>query len=314
MLSEKQKIWKRDGGVMEAKIEEFVGPDLWRKLRSYIGNEVQVNDGLIATRVAQNDPLLIQGDLDSIEDAPVGYGLAGFWGYGINSYAFYFQTVTDYRRLFVRLPYGGMFMDDARCHVNIREYLSALLEYVSLDLRSYETFAAFESMGWGYYRLETQMGDVYELRDSLGDAKDLRERLRGIALKDNLVINDTPKSAIWANVAFWDDMKQQAGDQHMAQRFVDDDASYRAWVEHNPAGFVLNTERVAKSGYLILHIADCSHITRFVGANPTSTDMGKTCGTTTVELMRWAAQETGGEPRACRVCDPLMQRATTWQN
>ena len=80
MLSEKQKTWEHDDGVMEAEIEKFVGPDLWRKLRSYIGDDVQVNDGLIATREAQNDPLLIQGDLDSVGDAPVGYGLAGFLG------------------------------------------------------------------------------------------------------------------------------------------------------------------------------------------------------------------------------------------
>jgi len=203
MLSENQKTWKHDGGVMEAKIEEFAGPDLWRKLRSYIGDDVQVNDGLIATRVAQNDPLLVQGDLNSIEDAPVGYGLAGFWGHGINSYAFYFQTVSDNRRLFARLPYGGAFEDNTQCQVDIKNYLSALLEFESNDLSRYDTLTTIESMGWGHYRVEKQVGDVYEVRDSFGDPKDLRKRLRGIATTDNLVANDTHESAIWTNMAFW---------------------------------------------------------------------------------------------------------------
>jgi len=305
MLSEKQKTWKHDGGVMEAEIEKFVGPDLWRKLRSYIGDDVQINDGLIATREAQNAPLLIQGDLDSVEDAPVGYGLAGFWGHGINSYAFYFQIVTNNLRIFARLPYGGVYMDNAQCQVEIKNYLSALLEFELNDLSRHDTFTAIESMGWGHYRVEKQVGDVYELRDSFGDAKDLRKRLRGIETTDNLVDNDTHDSAIWTNVAFWDGMKRHTGEQQMVQRFVDDDSSYRAWVEHNPTGFVLNTHRVAKSGYLVLHIAECSHITRFVGANPTSADYGKTCGPVIAELNQWAVQETGGEPRNCRVCDPL---------
>jgi len=305
MLSEKQETWKHDGGVMEAEIEKFVGPDLWRKLRSYIGGDVQVSDGLIATLVAQNDPLLIQGDLDSIEDTPVGYGLAGFWGHGANSYAFYFQTVTDNVRIFARLPYGGVYMDNAQCQVEIRQYLSALLEFESNDLSRYDKLTTIESMGWGLYRVETQVGDVYEVRDSFGDAKDVRKRLRGIVTTDNLVGNNTHDSAIWTNVAFWDGMKRHAGEQQMTQRFVDDDASYRAWVEYNPTGFVLNTHRVAQSGYLVLHIAECSHITRFVGANPTSASYGKTCGTIIAELNQWAVQETGGEPRACLVCDPL---------
>ena len=47
----------------------------------------------------------------------------------------------------------------------------------------------------------------------------------------------------------------------MAQRFVDDDQGYRLWVENNPDGYVLNTERIAKAGYLVLHGAECSFIT-----------------------------------------------------
>jgi hypothetical protein len=44
-------------------------------------------------------------------------------------------------------------------------------------------------------------------------------------------------------------------------KFVDDDGSYLEWPSAHPEGFVLNCERRPNPNYLILHRANCSHIT-----------------------------------------------------
>ncbi len=310
MLPERTE-WTCDLAEVGARIEEVVGSDLWPRLWTMLPSGSHAQGGLIATSAARDVPLLLQADLNAVRDAPVGYGLTGFWGHGINSYAFYFQTVTAERRLFVRLPYGGAFMDDSQCQDDIREFLAALLDFQSLDLSRRDVLIAVESVGWGYYQLATPTGRVYELRDSLAGTKDVRERLRSLDATVNRVVEDKSDAAIWTLSAFWGVMEQPTGGFPLVQRFVDDDTLYRTWIDHNPSGFVLNTERVAKAGYLVLHRADCLHITGYLRANPTSTDYGKTCGTTVADLRRWASRETGGEPRACRACDPLDQRVKT---
>lgn len=52
-------------------------------------------------------PILTQADIMRIAIAPRGWFQAGFWGHGINSYAFYLAEVTDRHRALIRLPYGG---------------------------------------------------------------------------------------------------------------------------------------------------------------------------------------------------------------
>jgi len=87
------------------------------------------------------------------------------------------------------------------------------------------------------------------------------------------------------------------------QRFIDDDAGYIRWLAAHPDGFVLNTERIPKPGYLVLHRASCPKISRLQrGATRWTRDYIKFCGRRT-ELEALARQEVGGEPRCCGVCD-----------
>ena len=42
--------------------------------------------------------------------------------------------------------------------------------------------------------------------------------------------------------------------------FLDDDDGYLAWIATNPDGFVLNVQRIANAGYVVLHHARCGSI------------------------------------------------------
>jgi hypothetical protein len=73
---------------------------------------------------------LTQADLDwFLNDAPQGYGMVGFWGYGVNSYAFYYARVDAWSRVYFRLPYGGVYMDNAQASMQIGLFVRALFEF-----------------------------------------------------------------------------------------------------------------------------------------------------------------------------------------
>ena len=87
--------------------------------------------------------------------------------------------------------------------------------------------------------------------------------------------------------------------------FKNDDQSYRAWLNANPDGFVLNTERTPAARYLKLHRAVCSHIKTWADRNPTSTGYFKVCSLELSSLENWARSATGGgmlDP--CPTCHP----------
>jgi len=87
------------------------------------------------------------------------------------------------------------------------------------------------------------------------------------------------------------------------QRFIDDDAGYIRWLAAHPEGFVLNTERSPKPGYLVLHRASCPKISQLQrSATQWTRDYIKFCGHRT-ELEALARHEVGGEPRCCGICD-----------
>lgn len=94
-------------------------------------------DGLlVGSQAAAGTPFLTQSDIASFLKAPPGYFLAGFWGHGINSYAFYW-CVTDHRqRVFLRLPHGGVYMDPEKSRGTLLSIL-----------RSYATFWSLPAAG-----------------------------------------------------------------------------------------------------------------------------------------------------------------------
>jgi hypothetical protein len=87
--------------------------------------------------------------------------------------------------------------------------------------------------------------------------------------------------------------------------FTDNDAGYLAWLDANPAGFVVNTLRTPSLGNLILHRATCGTITGTPARGDQWTgEWIKVCSQELVALNDWAKREVGGELRPCRRCRP----------
>jgi hypothetical protein len=116
----------------------------------YAGRKVPV---LVCSAAAQADAMLVQADISRLGSLPLGYFMAGFWGHGANSYAFYWCEVTPLLRVFYRLPYGGVYSDvdeDRRLVVQfltnwnvfvasrIPAYVRSVVAYDSMDRASWE--------------------------------------------------------------------------------------------------------------------------------------------------------------------------------
>jgi hypothetical protein len=84
--------------------------------------------------------------------------------------------------------------------------------------------------------------------------------------------------------------------------FLDDDRGYLRWLNANPAGFVVNSDRKPTPGYLRLHRATCPMISGRPsnGAAWTVTSI-KVCGGRE-ELATWAVTDVGGQLQPCPRC------------
>src|SRR3712207_5870920 len=55
-------------------------------------------------------------------------------------------------------------------------------------------------------------------------------------------------------------LNRQPEEYHPPRIFKDDDAGFASWLERHPHGYVINTSRTPSPSYLMLHRADCIHI------------------------------------------------------
>jgi len=94
------------------------------------------------------------------------------------------------------------------------------------------------------------------------------------------------------------------------RRFEDDDTGYLAWVQGHPDGFVVNCERRPSPAYLVLHRAECAHITRATQPGRWTADYIKVCAPKLAELEGWARTEVGGQLQPCHWCVPGPQLST----
>jgi len=123
-------------------------------------------------------PFLVQGDIKSfIDSSPEGYFLIGFWGHGVNSYAFYYSRVDHWSRIFFRLPYGGVYMENEKMARQIREFLTRYIAFEKSIMGKISSFIAIESMDEGYYRLVSKEGKTIELKESLFCNPEFKETL-----------------------------------------------------------------------------------------------------------------------------------------
>jgi hypothetical protein len=84
----------------------------------------------------------------------------------------------------------------------------------------------------------------------------------------------------------------------------DDDKSV-AWLEANQRGYVLNSYAKPNAQYLVLHRATCRDISGKPARGKSWThDYLKVCALNPDDLREWARQQTGGEVKPCKHCNP----------
>ena len=116
--------------------------------------QVNGSEMLLGTLECLADPPLTQEATLTFaaQDRP-GLGMVGFWGYGANSYAFYYSCDDASNKTCLRLPYGGVYTDSERCAEMIADFIPALVAFRMKVRANGASLVAIESMGDGFYAL-----------------------------------------------------------------------------------------------------------------------------------------------------------------
>lgn len=86
-----------------------------------------------------------------------------------------------------------------------------------------------------------------------------------------------------------------------------DNDAYLHWINDNPDGFVLNTEKRPRSVYLMLHKVSCYTISKLQPQAVSWTERyNKICSNDKNEIEKWARQNVPGFQglRYCEICEP----------
>ena len=132
---------------------------------------------LFGTPIALKKQYLIQGAIyDFIDNCPQGYFLIGFWGHGVNSYAFYYSRVDEWSRVLFRLPYGGIYMDNEENAGYIREFLANYFTFEQTLKNKYQHLIATESMGRSFYEVLSADNEIWNTEELFFRDPDFEER------------------------------------------------------------------------------------------------------------------------------------------
>jgi hypothetical protein len=131
--------------------------------------EDQIEDELLfGSEEALKTPILRAGDIDTfmVKCLP-GFFMVGFWGHGVNSYAFYYSRIDERSKIYFRLPYGGAYMNNEEAARQIARFVPAFFAYeAQLKGHGYELIAV-DSMWEGWYRMKDREGKETEYGKSL---------------------------------------------------------------------------------------------------------------------------------------------------
>jgi hypothetical protein len=125
-------------------------------------------DYLYGSVSAKKKQYLVQSEIDSfIRSKKKDYFLIGYWGHGINSYAFYYSRIDEWSHIFFRLPYGGYYGNEEEDAIRVREFLTNYFAIEPELKRRVKSIIAVDSVGYGKYRLKLLDGRVVSLSESL---------------------------------------------------------------------------------------------------------------------------------------------------
>jgi hypothetical protein len=132
-----------------------------------------IDEDLFGSPSAMERKFLIQGDInDFISSEDKGYFLIGFWGYGANSYAFYYSRIDEWSHIFFRLPYGGVYSNIEENKTQIHKFLKSYFKFEPELKRQAKSMFAIDSMGYGDYKINLHDGRMINLEESLFDSAD----------------------------------------------------------------------------------------------------------------------------------------------
>jgi len=143
------------------------------------GLEVVPGGLLASTDPALGATYLTASGMRCFLGQPPGFLLTGFWGHGINSHAYYYLRVDAWSRIYFRLPHGGVYMDNRRQRVSVREFLFAWFEFEARAREELVRLQAVESMGVGSYHLSHRDGRELVLGRSFFGRPRFAQRLGG---------------------------------------------------------------------------------------------------------------------------------------
>ncbi len=137
--------------------------------------------GLRGDLAGMEMPALMTEDFDRrLDRLPVGYCVIGFWGHGVNSHAFYFFDVREDRRITIRLPYAGAYVDFEAARQRLAETMEGLRSVVPEALEACELVEIVMNMGTGFVRLSRSDGSVERADWTFSKAASLEAVVRGL--------------------------------------------------------------------------------------------------------------------------------------
>ena len=115
---------------------------------------------LFGSATALEHPYRVQSDVeDFLQMAPQGHFAIGFWGHGIQSHAFYLQRVEPWCRIYLRIPYGGIYSNHGAQALSLHQVLLWLPEFLRDANRYCRHLRLVDSMGDGQLKLESNEGE-----------------------------------------------------------------------------------------------------------------------------------------------------------
>ncbi|MEQ8194575.1 MAG: hypothetical protein RIB59_08810 [Rhodospirillales bacterium] len=159
-----RKLHKR----FAASFEREIPSDLIAGQTLFAIDHPGANSLLVGSEEAKEKQFLKGSEIVTfLNEAPEGYLLAGFWGYGLNSHCFHYARADSWSRVWFRLPFGGTHMDNEDLAAAIPDFIEAFDEFEASVGGLVSDIEAVQNMMTGHYRLETHSGAVFETDRSL---------------------------------------------------------------------------------------------------------------------------------------------------
>jgi hypothetical protein len=118
-------------------------------------------------------------------EPPGDYCMAGHWGHGVNSWAFYLIERRGAHKVFFRLPYGGAYGDPSRDAARAVRFLASYQSFRERWLSRLAEYDLLHEMGKGNARLVLEGGSDLGMDDPpAADADGFFERLEALLAAD----------------------------------------------------------------------------------------------------------------------------------